>query len=300
MPKVPESLVCIGGGVIAVEFACLFNALGSRVTIVEMLPSLIAYEEPETVKALMKVFQRRGIEIHLDTKVESIGEANGQKIVQATGPNGAVQFGGEYVLVAVGRTANPDGIQGLIANGLAMDRNRVVVNEHMQTNLPGIYAIGDLSGKTQLAHVAMQEGEVAVEHALGHDASMSYDAVPRPVYTFPEIALVGLTEAQAKERDPGARAGTMPWVANGKALASDATEGFVKVVIGSYGEILGASIIGPDATNLITEFTLAMQGELTMAEIVETIHPHPTLSEALREAVLSADRRAIHIFQRPR
>lgn len=298
LQSVPKSLICIGGGVIAVEFACLFNALGTKVTIVEMLPSMIAYEEPEVVKQLEKTFKKRGIDIHLNTKVESIGDQDGQKVVTATGPNGPITFTAEYVLVAVGRSANPEGIKGLIDHGLAMDRNRVVVNERMETSLPGIYAIGDLSGKTQLAHVAMVEGEVAAENAAGQDSRMSYDAFPRPVYTFPEIASVGLTEAQAREQDPGVKVGTMPWVANGKALASDATEGFIKVIVGSYGEILGAAIIGPDATNLITEFTLAMRGELTVSEIIETIHPHPTLSEALREAVLAADKRSIHMYQR--
>ena len=298
LEKVPESLICIGGGVIAVELACLFNALGTKVTIVEMLPSMIAYEEPEVVKTLEKSFKKRGIEVHLNTKVETIGDANGQKVVTATGPNGPLSFNGEYVLVAVGRAANPEGIKGLIDHGLGMDRSKVVVNEKMETTLPGIYAIGDLSGKTQLAHVAMVEGEVAAENAMGHDAKMSYEIFPRPVYTFPEVASVGLTEAQAKERDPGAHAGTMPWVAIGKAIASDATEGFVKVIIGSYGEILGASIIGADATNLITEFSVAMRGELTVAEIIDTVHPHPTLSEAMREAVLAAEKRAIHIYQR--
>ncbi len=298
LPRVPQSLVCIGGGVIAVELACLFNALGTNVTIVEMLPSMLAYEEPEIVSTLARAFQKRGIDIHLNTRVESIGDAGGQKVVTATGPNGPVSFNGEFVLCAVGRAANPDGLTGLIERGLAMDGKRVVVNERMETNIPGVYAIGDLSGKTQLAHVAEAEGEVAAENAMGHDAVMEYGSFPRPVYTFPEIASVGLTEAQAREQDSGAHAGSFPWVANGKALASDSAEGFVKVVLGTHGEILGAAIIGPDATNLITEFSLAMRAELTAAEIIATIHPHPTLSEALREAVLAAEKRAIHIFQR--
>jgi dihydrolipoamide dehydrogenase len=298
LSRVPESLICIGGGIVAVELACLFNALGTKVTVVEMLPSILAYEEPEIVAALVKIFRKRGIEVDTDTRVESIGEDGGQKTVIAAGPQGPVTFGGDYVLVAVGRTANPDGIGGLIERGLAMEGRRVAVNERMETNIPGIYAIGDLSGKTQLAHVAMMEGEVAAENALGHDSVMDYGSVVRPVYTFPEIASVGLTEAQAREQDSGAHVGNFPWVANGKALASDSTEGMVKVVLGSHGELLGAAIIGPDATNLIAEYALAMRSELTSAEIIATIHPHPTLSEGLREAVLAAEHRAIHIFQR--
>jgi dihydrolipoamide dehydrogenase len=298
LQQVPKSLVCIGGGVIAVEFACLFQALGSKVTIVEMLPSMIAYEEPEVVALLEKIFKRRGIDVHTNTRVESIGDKDGHKVVTAVGPEGPVSFDAEYVLCAVGRAPNPDGLKGLVDHGLAMDRNRVIVDGRMETSIPGIYAIGDLSGKTQLAHVGMAEGEVAAENAMGHESSMDYTYFPRPVYTFPEIASVGLTEAQAKEMDSSAHAGTFPWAANGKALAGDDAEGMVKVVLGKHGELLGAAIIGPDATNLITEYTLAMRSELTATEIVNTIHPHPTLSEALREAVLAADKLALHIFQR--
>jgi dihydrolipoamide dehydrogenase len=300
LQKVPESLICIGGGVIAVELACLFNALGTKVTIIEMLPSMIAYEEPEIVGILEKTFRKRGIDIHLNTKVEAIADAHNMKAVSATGPNGQQTFSAEYVLVAVGRTANPDGLKALIDLGMAMERNKVLVNEKMETTIPNVYAIGDLSGKTQLAHVASAEGEVAAENAMGHEAHMDYSCIARPVYTFPEIASVGLTEAQAKEQDPGAHVGTFPWTANGKALAGDATEGTVKVIIGSYSEILGASIIGADATNLISEYALAMQSELTVAEIIKTIHPHPTLSEALHDAVLSAEKRPLHIYQRVR
>lgn len=299
LTKVPESLICIGGGVIAVEFACLFNALGSKVTIVEMLPGMLNYEEPEIVKYLEKAFKKRDMDIYLNTRVESISDADGNKVVTAIDSAGkTLTFSGEYVLAAVGRTANPDGIKGLIDRGLAMDRNRVVVNDQMATNLPGIYAIGDLSGKTQLAHVAMTEGEVAAENSMGHAAKMDYSAFPRPVYTFPEVASVGLTEEQAKAIDAGAHAGTFPWAANGKALAAKTGEGIVKVVLGSHGEVLGASMVGPDATNLISEYVLAMQAELTSAEIISAIHPHPTYSEALREAVMAAEKRSIHIMQR--
>jgi dihydrolipoamide dehydrogenase len=175
----------------------------------------------------------------------------------------------------------------------------VVANDKMETNLPGVYAIGDLVGKTWLAHVAMMEGEIAAENALGHDATMDYNVVPRPIYTFPEVAAVGLTEKAAREQHGEVSAEKFPWVANGKALATDETEGFVKVILGKYGEILGAVIVGPDATNLITEFSLAMRAELTADEVLATIHPHPTYSEALREAVLTSEHRPIHIFMRP-
>ncbi|HKV83649.1 MAG TPA: dihydrolipoyl dehydrogenase, partial [Ktedonobacterales bacterium] len=200
MPKVPESLVCIGGGVIAVELACMFNALGTKVQIVEMLPSIIANEDEEVIKAATRSFTKRGIQIATGAKVESIADAGKLKRVTATTADGQKTFDGEYVLVAVGRQANPAGLDGLASAGLAMERGKVVANERMETNLPGVYAIGDLVGRTWLAHVAMTEGEVAAENALGHEAKMDYNVVPRPIFTFPEIASVGLTEAQARER----------------------------------------------------------------------------------------------------
>jgi dihydrolipoamide dehydrogenase len=298
MALVPKSLICIGGGVIAVELACMFNAFGSSVTIVEMLPSIIANEDEEVSKALARSLSKQGIQIYTDTRVESISDADGKKRVTAATASGPKTFDGEYVLVAVGRAANPAGLDGLIQAGLMMDRGRVITNEQMETNLPGVYAIGDLVGRTWLAHVAETEGEVAAENALGHEAKMDYTVVPRPIFTIPEIASVGLTEKQAHERGGTIHVEKFPWVANGKALASDETEGFTKVILGEYGEILGASIIGADATNLISEFSLAMRAELTADEIVATIHPHPTYSEALREATLAAEQRPIHIYLR--
>ncbi len=299
MTKVPESLVCIGGGVIAVELACMFHALGSNVTIVEMLPSLIANEDEEVCKALTRSLTKRGITVATGARVESISDADGMKRVTAMTESGPQTFDGEYVLVAVGRKAQTRGLETLVSAGLAMDRGKVVANERMETNLPGVYAIGDVVGRTWLAHVAETEGEVAAENAMGHDAKMDYTVVPRVIYTFPEIAAVGLTEQQARERGGAVRVGKFPWVANGKALATTETEGFTKVILGEYGEILGAAIFGPDATNLITEFSLAMRAELTSDEALVTIHPHPTYSEALREAILAAEGRALHIYQRP-
>lgn len=299
MKQVPGSLVCIGGGVIAVELACMFEALGTKVTIVEMLPSLIANEDEEVVSALTRSLTKRGMTVATGAKVEAIGDADGMKRVTATTDAGPKTFDGEYVLVAVGRKSFTQGLEPLIKAGLAMDRGRVIANERMETNLPGVYAIGDVVGRTWLAHVAETEGEVAAENAMGHEARMDYTVVPRVIYTFPEIAGVGLTEKQARERGGAVRAEKFPWVANGKALAAAATEGFTKVILGEYGEILGAEIIGPEATNLITEFSLAMRAELTADEVLATIHPHPTYSEALREAILAAEGRAIQIYQRP-
>ncbi len=295
LPKTPESIICVGGGVIGVELACMFNALGSKVTIVEMLPNMLAPVDDEVRRLLVRILGRRGIEIVTGAKVESIADDGNMKKVIASSEKGEQSFSGEYVLIAVSRTANTSGLEHLMEQGLDNDRGRIRVNEKMETNLPGIYAIGDLVHGAGLAHVASMEGEVAADNALGHEAKMDYNVVPNPIFTFPEVAFIGLTEAEAKEKYPEARVERFPWTAIGKAVAMGETEGFTKVIIGKYDEILGAHIIGPDATNLISEYSVAMRSELTADEIIETIHPHPTLSEGLREAMLTVEGRPIHI-----
>jgi dihydrolipoamide dehydrogenase len=295
LPKTPESIICVGGGVIGVELACMFNALGSKVTIVEMLPDILAPVDDEIRRLLVRILGRRGIEIVTGAKVESIADDGNLKKVIASSEKGEQSFSGEYVLIAVSRTANTSGLEHLMEQGLDNERGRIRVNEKMETNLPGIYAIGDLVHGAGLAHVASMEGEVASDNALGHEAKMDYNVIPNPIYTFPEVAFIGLTEAQAKEKYPEARVERFPWSANGKAVAIGETDGFTKVIIGRYDEILGAHIIGPDATNLISEYSVAMRSELTADEIIETIHPHPTLSEGLREAMLTVEGRPIHI-----
>lgn len=291
----PESIICVGGGVIGFELACMFNALGTKVTVVEMLPNVLAPLDDEVRKLLVRVLSKRGIEIVTGAKVETIADDGKLKRVTASTEKGEQSFTGEYVLMAVSRRANTSGLERLMEQGLDTDRGRVRVNEKMETNLPGVYAIGDLVHGAGLAHVASMEGEVASDNAMGHEAKMDYNVVPNPIYTFPEVAFVGLTEAQAKEKYPEAKVERFPWAAIGKAVAMGETEGFTKVITGKYGEILGAHIIGPDATNLISEFSVAMRGELTTDEIIETIHPHPTLSEGLREAVLAVEGRPVHI-----
>ena len=295
LPKTPESIICVGGGVIGVELACMFNAIGSQVTILEMLPNILAPVDEEVRRLLVRILSKRGINIVTGAKVESIADEGNLKKVMASTEKGEQSFTGEYVLMAVSRKANTSGLEHLMEQGLDNDRGRVRVNEKMETNLPGIYAIGDLVHGAGLAHVASMEGEVASDNATGHEATMDYNVVPNPIYTFPEIAFVGLTEVQAKEQYPEVRVERFPWTAIGKAVAIAETDGFTKVILGKYNEILGAHIIGPDATNLISEFSVAMRGELTADEIIETIHPHPTLSEGIREAVMAAEGRPIHI-----
>ncbi len=295
LPKLPESIICVGGGVIGVELACMFNGLGSQVTIVEMLPNILAPVDDEVRNLLVRSLSKGGITLATNARVESIADEGNLKKVTASTPQGEKSFSGEYVLMAISRRTNTSGLEQLMEQGLENDRGRVRVNEKMETNLPGIYAIGDLVHGAGLAHVASEEGEVAADNAMGHAAKMDYNVVPNPIYTFPEIAFVGLTEAQAKEHYSDVRVERFPWVANGKAVGSAHTEGFTKVILGKHNEILGAHIIGPDATNLITEYSVAMRGELTGDELIDTIHPHPTLSEGLREAVLAAEGRPIHI-----
>jgi len=295
LPDTPKSLICVGGGIIGVELACMFNALGSQVTILEMLPEILTPVDEELRKLLVRILSRRGIKIVTGAKVESLTDEGDEKKVTASTEKGQESYTGEYVLIAVSRRANNSGLEQLMEHGLDNDRGRVRVNEKMETNLPGFYAIGDLVHGAGLAHVASTEGEIAADNATGHQAVMDYNVVPNPIFTFPEIAFVGLSEADAKAKYPEARVDRFPWSANGKAVAMAETDGFTKVIIGKYGELLGAHIIGPDATNLISEYSVAMRGELTVDEIAETIHPHPTLSEGLREAVLAAEGRPLHI-----
>lgn len=296
LPKVPESLVCVGGGVIGIELACMFSAIGSKVTVLEMLPNVLAPVDEEVRKLLVRILSKRGIEMVTGARVEGIEDEGDQKKVIATTDKGQQAFPTEYVLMAVSRRANITGLDKLIEQGLDTDRGRVRVNNKMETNLPSFYAVGDLVHGAGLAHVASTEGEVAADNATGQDVTMNYDVVPNPIYTFPEVAFVGLTEAAAREQyKDDVRVDRFPWAANGKAVAIGETEGFTKVILGKYGEVLGAHIIGPDATNLISEYSLAMRGELTGDEITETIHPHPTLSEGLREAILVAEGHPLNI-----
>ena len=295
LQKTPASLICVGGGIIGVELACMFSSLGTKVTILEMLPDVLAPLDEEVRRLLVRILTKRGIDIVTNARVESVADDGDQKKVVTQTEKGSQNYNAEYVLVAVSRRPNTSGLEHLIEQGLDVDRGRVCVNDKMETNLPGIYAIGDLIHGAGLAHVASTEGEIASDNAMGHEMHMDYNVVPNPIYTFPEVAFVGLTEAQAKEKQPEARVERFPWIAIGKAVAMDETEGFTKVIMGKYGEILGAHIIGPDATNLISEFSLAMRSELTVDEISETIHPHPTLSEGIREAVLSVEGRPIHM-----
>ena len=295
LDKVPKSMLVIGGGVIGIEMATAYSAFGTKVTIVEALPKILPLMDTELSKMLKKSMQEKNIEILTGTKVLSVETtALGAKVNVET-EQGNKSFEAEKVLVAVGRRTYTESLD-LAAAGIANDRGRITVNDNMQTNVEGIYAIGDCLGKVMLAHVASAQGEVAAENIMGANKKFNGATSPSCVYTDPEFAGVGLTEEQAKEQNKDYEVGRFPLAANGKALIANGGQGVVKVIKGKeYNEILGVHILGPRATDLIAEAALMVGMEATAEDVIETIHAHPTLTEAVREAVLASEGIAIHI-----
>jgi dihydrolipoamide dehydrogenase len=292
--EMPRRLVVLGGGIIGCEFASIFNRFGSEVTVIEMLPTLIPQEDEDAAKELAKAFGRRGIALHLGKQCTGVDDT-GSGLVVRFGDGETVEA--DVMLVSVGRAALVDGI-GLEAAGVAYERKGIGTDEHRRTNVPHIYAIGDCAGYWQLAHTAFREGEVAAENACGHESTFGTPAVPRPIYTDPEIAGVGLTEAQAKERfgEENVAVGRAPWAAIARAVMSGDTTGWVKTIHETtYGELLGIVIVGPHATDLIGEGVIALDAESTIETIADGIAPHPTFSEAVKEAALVSLGRAIHL-----
>ncbi|HSO10900.1 MAG TPA: dihydrolipoyl dehydrogenase [Anaerolineales bacterium] len=295
--KLPKSVVVIGSGAIGVEFSTVWNSYGVDVTIVEMLPRLVPLEDEEISKELEKEFKKRGIKSMTGHKVESVeATATGVKVkVSADGKETVLEA--DQALVAIGFRPNSKGL-GLEEVGVKIsERGFVEVNEKMQTNVPGIWAIGDVTGKLMLAHVGSAMGIVAAEHIAGHETvTLDYEMMPRATYCHPQIASFGLTEVQAKERGHTVKIGRFPFQANGKALGLGDYAGFAKIIVDEkYGEILGAHMIGPEVTELLPELTLAHLMELTPREIARNVHAHPTLSEVLMEAAHGAEGSPIHI-----
>ncbi|HEV2476196.1 MAG TPA: dihydrolipoyl dehydrogenase, partial [Candidatus Dormibacteraeota bacterium] len=299
LKEVPRRLAVIGGGVVGMEFAAMFAALGSKVTVLEMLPQVLAMVDADLVAVYTKHLSGLGAEIHTDSKVSAIAKQNGALQVQFStgGEGGAVDA--DQVLLAVGRLPYTEGLDAEKA-GVKLDRGRVVVDQHLHTDADGIWAIGDVIGGIMLAHVASYEGVCAVESIAGHSNRVpDYHAAPNCIYTDPEIAHVGLGEKEAREKGIAVKVGKFPFAAAGRALTLGQTEGFVKVLADAEsGKILGAHIIGPRATDLIAEATLAVQNGLTLEQVDLTIHAHPTLPESFMEAALAAQGRAIHITNR--
>lgn len=291
--QLPKSLAIIGGGYIGCEFAALFAELGVRVTILEALPAIVLSQGKEIADVLTRAFKQKGIEILTDVFVEGIDTSADGLSVRLKGKS---PLSCDMALVAVGRKTVSQNL-GLEKAGVKVtDKGAIEVNEKMETNVPGIYAIGDVTGKFLLAHVASHQGIVAALNAAGKESYMHYNAVPAVIFTTPEIATVGMTLEQAKQAGhENATAGKFPFQALGKAIASIETEGFAQIVTDKKtGEILGAQVVGHDASALIAEMALAIANELTIDSIAETIHAHPTTPEAWMEAALIAAETPIH------
>ena len=297
--EVPRRLVILGGGIIGCEFASILNRFGSEVTVIEMLDSLIPLEDADAGKELAKAFTKRGITLQLGKQCSRV-EQSGNALTVYFGDGETVQC--DLMLVAVGRGPLVDGI-GLEAAGVQFDsRKGVTADAARRTTVPHIYAVGDCAGYWQLAHTAFREGEVAAENACGHENVVDNRAVPRPIYTDPEVAGVGLTEAEAREQYGDEIAvGTFPWIANARAVMQAETTGWVKSIHETkYGELLGLVMVGPHVTDMIEAGVVAIDAEATVETVADGMTPHPTLSEAIKEAGLAALGRAIHIPNRKR
>jgi dihydrolipoamide dehydrogenase len=295
--ELPTSATIIGGGAIGVEFATIWNAYGVDLTIIEMLDHLLPLEDEEVGAEIEKAYKKRGIKVMTKSKVQGVEKTkNGTKVTVQT-EDGEETIESDLTLVAIGFRPNSKGL-GLEDVGVKLsERGFIEIDERMQTNVKGIYAIGDVTGKLLLAHVASAMGIIAAENIAGVETvTLDYDMMPRATYSFPQTASFGYTEAQAKEMGYEVSVGKFPFQPNGKTLGLGDYQGFVKIVSDKkYGEILGAQLVGPDVSELLPELTLAQRFELTTREIARNVHAHPTLSEAVMEAAEAAEGEAIHI-----
>jgi len=295
--RLPASAIIIGAGAIGAEFATIWSSYGSAVTMVEMLPRILPLEDEEVSVELAKAFQKRGIKIHTGTRVQSIETTEtGVRVTVSAGEQTQV-LEAEQALVAIGFKPNTADL-GLEELGVKLtERKFIQIDEHMATNVPGIFAIGDVTGQLLLAHVASAQGILCAEHIAGHQTTpLDYRMMPRATYSQPQVASFGLTEAQAREQGHEIKVGRFPFQPNGKALGLGDYAGFAKIISDAkYGEILGAHLIGPEVSELLPELTLAQRMELTAEEIARNVHAHPTLSEVLMEAAHGVDGQPIHI-----
>jgi dihydrolipoyl dehydrogenase len=297
--EVPRRLVVLGGGIIGCEFASIFNTFGSEVTIIEMLDALIPQEDADASKELAKQFGKKGITLHLGKQCTGV-EQQGNSLRVTFGEGETVEA--DLMLVSVGRAPLVEGL-GLENIGVEFDKRKgIAADEHRRTTVGHIYAVGDCAGYWQLAHTAFREGEVAAENACGHEAVVDNRAVPRPIYTAPEVAAVGLTEAEAREQyGDDVAVGTFPWPANARAVMQNETVGWVKSIHETrYGELLGLVMVGPHVTDMVEAGVVAIDAESTVETVADGMAPHPTLSEAIKEAGLVALGRAIHVPNRKR
>ncbi|HDD44932.1 MAG TPA: dihydrolipoyl dehydrogenase [Candidatus Desulfofervidus auxilii] len=290
--EIPFSLLIIGGGVIGLEFACIFQSLGTKVTIVEVLPYILPDEDREISQTLERILKKKGIDIKTNTTVREINYADKGLEIVLESSNGLSRLLVEKVLVATGRRPCIEGL-GLENAGIVCENNKIIVNKKMETNIKNIYAIGDVIGAPFLAHKAYAEAMVAAKNAMGGETIIDYKAIPRCIFTIPEVASVGLTEEQAKEKGYKIKIGKFPFMANGKAVTLGEINGFVKVIVDRDSDIiLGIHILGVQATEMITQAALAIDLECTTEKLIRIIYPHPTLSETIFQAVLDVHKKA--------
>lgn len=295
LEELPREMIIIGGGVIGIEFAGIYQALGTKVTVLEFMPQILPALDGEIARRLTLSLKKKGVRFETGVGVKEIISEAGRLKVLAEGKNGEIGIETDVVLVATGRTVNVSSLN-LEALGIEYDHKGIKVDRNYQTSVPGIFAIGDVIGGQMLAHVASDEGKAVVEHILGLEGHLNYDAIPSCVFTFPEVASVGLSEEEAKKRGVEYTASKFPFAACGKALTMGEEEGFVKVLVEKgTGHVVGTHILGPHASDLIHEAAVAVENQLGVSHIAKTVHAHPTLSEALAEAVLGVENRAIHM-----
>jgi dihydrolipoamide dehydrogenase len=296
MKKPPKSMIIIGAGSIGVEFGYFYHTFGTQITLVEMMSHILPTADREISDTLKRIYEKAGISIYTGTRADSLKVGKNKVTAKLSHGKGGEEISADFCLVATGVQGNIEGL-GLEKLGVAFEKNAIVTDKFMQTNVAGIYAVGDVAGEPWLAHVASHEAMVCVDNIAGKKtAGMDYSACPVCTYCKPQVAAVGLTEQQALNAGYNIRVGKFPFSASGKALSIGETDGFVKVIFDTkYRELLGAHIIGPEATELIAEFGLAKMLECNDEEITHAIHAHPTLSEALMEATLNVFQKAIHI-----
>jgi dihydrolipoamide dehydrogenase len=296
LPIQPKSMIVVGAGAIGVEFAYFYNSIGTKVTIVEFAPNLVPIEDEDVSKELEKIYRKKGINIMTNASVEKVETTNSGCKVTVKSASGQQMLECDIVLSAVGVTANIENL-GLEQCGVKTDKGKVLVDDFYKTNIDGIYAIGDIVKGQALAHVASAEGIICVEKIAGHHPQpLDYNNIPGCTYCSPEIASVGYTEKAAKEAGHQIKVGKFPFSASGKASAAGTKEGFVKVIFDAkYGELLGAHMIGANVTEMIAEIVAARKLETTGHEIIKTVHPHPTMSEAVMEAAAAAYGEVIHL-----
>ena len=292
----PKSMVVVGSGAIGSEFAYFYNAIGTKVTLVEFLPNVVPVEDEEVSKQLEKSFKKQGIDVMVSSEVTNVNTSGTGCVVTVKNAKGETKVECDVVLSAVGITPNIEGI-GLEEVGIVTDKGKITVNEFYATNIPGYYAIGDVTPGQALAHVASAEGITCVEKIAGHHPEpIDYNNIPGCTYCSPEVASVGMTEKQAKEKGLEIKVGKFPFAASGKASAAGAKDGFVKLIFDAkYGELLGAHMIGMNVTEMIAECVSIRKLETTGHEIIKTVHPHPTMSEGIMEAAAAAYGEVIHL-----